>query len=1015
MAQYGAKDVRVLEEVEHIRLNSGMYIGETSTPVHLVEELLDNALDEALAGYAKIIAVLIDTKNNIYSVLDNGRGVPIEDDTPLTISYKLFSGAKFQDKKSAYQISSGLHGVGLVAVNALSDKYKIEIYRNKQYAVYQFEKTKLKFQKIDEYTGEYPFSTKIEFQPSKKYFTSVIPDIERIRMRLTTASAEMANDITFVLSVDGKQEVIKRDMTTHFAKECLSSKEKINVTLLNSDHTPEKFHVLFAYEVDGPVTPKIISSVNLLPVKLGGSHINAFYDILKDFFQKQGKKYGYSFQPTDCLYKLRAYFMLSLIEPKFSGQTKDSLINVKTEFDKFMKDFRNNLDVFAKQKEDLLKDYMQRFQDYRVKLDSKKLVKLGTNGRRASTQFTKLRDCTRRDGELYIVEGDSAAGCCLGSTKIKLTDGRDISIIDLVKEDFEGKENFIYAYDHNSQSIKIQKILHPRKTKINANLVKINLDNGKHIICTPDHKFMLRDGTYIRAFALQKNDSLMPLYTKILSCKRRLKCGLSRPPLCYEKIFQPYSGKFKLTHWIADEWNLQNGIYSGSLKHFHRHHIDKNSLNNNPSNIIRLSLKNHIKIHIEDSNEIQKTDEYRKYLSSKMKEQSESISKRSKKLWENEEYKEYMKMKWKEFYNSNKKYREQNSKHLDKIQKDFWAKEENRKKQSKTTKEYYQTHPEEIEKRRVKANEQWKSEDLRRWRSKKTKEQMSSPEMIQTKIKSEEKSRLHKCLLKIKELGIDKYIIFRKNQPRKYMKIDTIIKKFFNGNEENFKNTIQNYNHKVLSVEFLNYRDDVYDLEVPIYHNFATSAGVFIHNSIIQSRDTSIHAILPLKGKSIPNITTKKNILQNKEVGELVKAIGAGVDTHFEIDKMRYKSIICATDADYDGNHIACLVTMVISILMPEIVQTGRYFIAQTPLFAINEGKVFIPLWTEEALEEARVKKRVISRFKGLGELNPNQLKICLLDEKTRNHIPIKYTKDLGKLVKLFSSAEEKRKLVVEE
>jgi DNA gyrase/topoisomerase IV subunit B len=217
MAQYSAKDVRVLEEVEHIRLNPGMYIGETSNPVHLVEEALDNALDEALAGYAKIIAVLIDTEKNIYSVLDNGRGIPVSKDTPITISSKLFSGAKFQDKKSAYEISSGLHGVGLVAVNALSDIYNIEIYRNKQRAVYNFKKAKLKFQETKPFTDIPPYSTRIDFQPSEKYFDVLVPDIDRIRMRLTTASAEMPNDITFVLSIDGKQEVIKRDMTTHFA------------------------------------------------------------------------------------------------------------------------------------------------------------------------------------------------------------------------------------------------------------------------------------------------------------------------------------------------------------------------------------------------------------------------------------------------------------------------------------------------------------------------------------------------------------------------------------------------------------------------------------------------------------------------------------------------------------------------------------------------------------------------------------------------------------------------------
>jgi len=595
MAQYSAKDVRVLEEVEHIRLAPGMYIGETSNPVHLIEEALDNALDEALAGYAKIVAVLIDTETNVYSVLDNGRGVPIENDTPITISTKLFSGAKFQDKKSAYQISSGLHGVGLVAVNALSSDYQVEIYRNKQYAIYQFKNAKLKIKKIDKYTGEYPFSTKIEFKPNKKYFDSLIPDIERIRIRLTTASAEMPKDIRFVLSIDGKQEVINRNMTTHFAKECLSTRDKIQVTLLNSDKPPEKFHALFTYEQTGAATPRIISSVNLLPVKLGGSHINAFYDVLKEFFQKQAKKHGYNFQPTDCLYRLRVYFMLSLIEPKFSGQTKDSLINVKSHFDKFMKDFRIQLEGFAQTSELMMKDYMQRFQDYRTKLDSKKLVSNGTPGKRASTKFTKLRDCTSRQGELYIVEGDSAGG------------------------------------------------------------------------------------------------------------------------------------------------------------------------------------------------------------------------------------------------------------------------------------------------------------------------------------------------------------------------------------------------------------------------------------SIIQSRNPAIHAILPLKGKSIPNITTKKDILKNKEVGELIKAIGAGIDTHFNINKMRYQKIICATDADHDGNHIACLVTMVIATLMPEVVSSGRYYIAQTPLFAINEKKAFIPLWNDEQLEKARADGRTITRFKGLGELSPRQLKVCLLDVKTRNLVPIKYSNNIGALEKLFSSAEEKRKLVVKE
>ena len=116
---YDHKDIKVLGDVEHVRINAGMYIGETSNPVHLVEEALDNSLDECLAGFANIVAVNIDTKTKVFSVLDNGRGIPIEGNVPEIISTKLFSGSKFKDSKSVYTICSGLHGIGLVAINAL--------------------------------------------------------------------------------------------------------------------------------------------------------------------------------------------------------------------------------------------------------------------------------------------------------------------------------------------------------------------------------------------------------------------------------------------------------------------------------------------------------------------------------------------------------------------------------------------------------------------------------------------------------------------------------------------------------------------------------------------------------------------------------------------------------------------------------------------------------------------------------------------------------------------------------
>ena len=593
MANYSAKDVRVLKEVEHIRLNPGMYVGSTESPTHLIEEALDNALDEALAGYANIIAVIIDTKKNQFAVLDNGRGIPISDDTPVTVTSKLFSGAKFQDKKSAYQISSGLHGVGLVAINALSKEYVVEIFRNNKYAEYIFKNAKLKKTRVEKSTQiEPPFSTKIQFIPDKKFFETLTPDLNRLRKRLTTASAELSRDIQFVLTVDEKTEIFALSTEEHFRT--LFSKPVPAEFSIIASKSPEKYEAIFAYEDTGAVTPKIMSSVNLLPLDGGGTHVNLLFDVLKDFFHSKAKKFGYTFQPNDCLIGLRAYLMLSLVEPKFSGQTKDKLTNRKTYFEKFVPQFKAQLEEIAKYNEDVIKGYLERFQDYRRKLDAKRLVRNGSTSNRASTKFTKLRDCSSRLGELYIVEGDSAGG------------------------------------------------------------------------------------------------------------------------------------------------------------------------------------------------------------------------------------------------------------------------------------------------------------------------------------------------------------------------------------------------------------------------------------SIIQSRDPRKHAVLPLKGKSIPNVTMKKDVLGNKELSELIRAIGTGVGPHFNLSKLRYSKVICATDADFDGAHIACLVTMAMAVLLPDVVKAGKYFIAQTPLFAVTEKKLFKPLWDEKQLEKARKDGRTIQRYKGLGEMNPGQLKVCLLDEATRNLMPITYSNDMDSLIKLFSSAQEKRRLVTQ-
>ena len=189
--QYTHDDIQVLSELEHIRLNPNMYIGDTTYPNHLFYEVLDNALDEANAGHATLIGVFINTKKNEVTISDNGRGIPITGNTVKTIATKLFSGGKFKkgNESSAYGIAAGLHGIGLVAVTSLADYMEVIVYRDNKKASYRFEDGKFISEIIIDFdSSKRPFSTSVCFRPSKKYFQTTQFDIEPIKDRNDTAT-----------------------------------------------------------------------------------------------------------------------------------------------------------------------------------------------------------------------------------------------------------------------------------------------------------------------------------------------------------------------------------------------------------------------------------------------------------------------------------------------------------------------------------------------------------------------------------------------------------------------------------------------------------------------------------------------------------------------------------------------------------------------------------------------------------------------------------------------------------
>ena len=139
------------------------------------------------------------------------------------------------------------------------------------------------------------------------------------------------------------------------------------------------------------------------------------------------------------------------------------------------------------------------------------------------------------------------------------------------------------------------------------------------------------------------------------------------------------------------------------------------------------------------------------------------------------------------------------------------------------------------------------------------------------------------------------------------------------------------------------------------------------------------------------------------------------IEPNFKIDNLRYEKIIICSDADVDGLHIACLLILLFGVLTPEIIKRGHLYYAHMPLRAINDRKknIFIPLWTEEEHKKAFDLKQPITYYKGLGEMNSSDIEICIIDNKTRRLTQIKYSQNFEKLLNLFISVDEKRKLLV--
>lgn len=402
-----------------------------------------------------------------------------------------------------------------------------------------------------------------------------------------------------------------------------------------------------------------------------------------------------------------------------------------------------------------------------------------------------------------LIHGQGNFGCFTADTKVALADGRNLSFLDLIKEYNEGKRNFTFTFDNGK--IKVAEIKNPRRTRHNAEIIRVVLDNGEEIRCTPNHRFMLLSGEYKEAQYLESGESLMPSYLR-LSTKDDDKNAVG-----YKMIFQPKGNVWQFVHILSDEWNLDNNIYLNSSGRI-RHHIDFNKLNNNPDNIRRLQWKDHWKLHYELTSQKHALDaEYRNKLA-----------------------------KGREAFWADNKNRERYSERLRKRNIENWKDEGYRdnmiKSLKRTSKDYLEAHPERIERIREISSQTMK----KMWNDQRYKD------LFHEKIVASNKKRKTNLTGRRKFFNICDYlkannkIINKENYEKVRIEIfggknftswDHAITKYFN-DDLNFVLCEVNGNHKVVIIERLNEFADVYDLTIDSTHNFALSSGVFVHNSL---------------------------------------------------------------------------------------------------------------------------------------------------------------------------------------